>query len=160
MGGLGLAIAMVVAGLAAGQQAQNVTREAPYTGQALEGSVFICSSDAVVAGGFRSDGTTGKVMQIAEVTREKRPSVWQIRLSDGAADVVSIAGAKEERDTPGGRFKVQRLEGAILLSMMEGVNVLTITISLRDSSFVYSRHSLTALMNRVNVFSGSCRPYV
>jgi hypothetical protein len=151
---------MVLAGLVAGPQAENVTRESPYSGQALEGSVFICSSDAVVAGRFRSDATTGKVVQVAEVTREKRPSAWQIRLSDAAADVVSISGARGERDTLGGRFKLQRSEGAILLSMMEGVNVLTITINLRDSSFVYSGHSLTALMNRVNVFSGSCRPYV
>ena len=161
MSGWLIGIVLALGGLA-GQapQSGDVVRQAPYSGRPLEGSVFVCSSDSVVTAGFRMDPVAGQAVQTAEVVKQERGTTWQIRLTGDAADIVSIAGTTREMDRLEGRFKVQRSEGMIMLSLTEGMNVLAITIDLRNSSFVCSGHNLTSLMNRVKVFSGSCRPYV
>ena len=156
-------VVVAVAGLAAAQGAAqsrpDVNQESPYAGGALEGSVFVCSGDAQAAEGFRTDPKTGKVVQSSEVTRPKRGPVWQVRLAAARADVVPIAGSGAGMEAAGD-FSVSRGESALLLSLREGTGSAAITIDLRNSSFVYSIHKVTATANRVEVFSGSCRPYV
>lgn len=55
---------------------------------------------------------------------------------------------------------MRRSKDAVALFRQDGLNAQTITIDLTNSSFVYSGHSIDPLMNKVNVFSGNCQPYL
>lgn len=141
------------------QSPVDVARSTPYSGRPLDGSIFLCSSDSVAAGGFRKEVETGRVLQIAELSREKNSTTWRITLRRDQAEVAAFTGATQTLDAPE-VFGVSRTADALSMFRREGLNSQTITIDLGNSSFVYSGHSVNALMNKTNVFVGACRPYV
>lgn len=152
-------LAFMVIGIVEAQSGADVARTTPYSGASLEGDVFLCNSDNVTAGGFRKELENGRVVQIAEVTRQKNFTTWRITIRSDQAEVAAFSGATQTLEAPE-TFALRRTAGAIAMFRQEGVNSQTITIDLGNSSFVYSAQSVNALMNKTNVFSGSCRPYV
>lgn len=138
--------------------AQDITRATPYSGRRLEGAVFLCRSDNVTAGGFRKELDSGKVVQIAELARQQSVTTWRITIRRDDATVVAFTGATQTLE-PTEAFSLQRTDSAIALFRQEGLNSQAITIDLGNSSFVYSGQSVNPLMNKVNVFAGSCQPY-
>jgi hypothetical protein len=120
--------------------------------------VFLCRSDDVTAGGFRKELQSGKVVQITEVARQQRVTTWRISIRQDDATVTAFTGATQTLEAQES-FAVRRTEKAMALFRRDGLNFQTITIDLENSSFVYSGHSVGALMNKVNIFVGRCQPY-
>jgi hypothetical protein len=91
--------------------------------------------------------------------RQKNVTTWRVSLRRSDAEVVAFSGATQTLEAPE-LFAVQQTTAGVALFRQDGLNSQTITIDLANSSFVYSGHSVNPLMNRVNVFSGSCQPYL
>ena len=134
-----------------------VARESP--GRPLEGSAFICSGEAVAAGGFQLDQATRKTAPMTVAPPEKRAVASIIRVVGNQADLFPVTGAGHAQG-PVGRFSLHRTDSAMALWQRDGLESRTVTIDLRNSTFVYSSHGVNDLANKVDVFSGSCRPYV
>jgi len=69
-----------------------------------------------------------------------------------------MRGATQTLEAPV-QLSVARTPDVVSLFRREGTGSETMTIGLEDSSFVYSGHSASALLNKVNVFVGRCIPY-
>lgn len=156
---LGVLLAFTVAVVTQAQSSQDVTRATPYSGRPLSGAVFLCKSGDATTGGFRTAPDGERVLQIAEITRQPNVTTWRVTIRRDDAEVIAFGGATQTLDAPE-VFSLRRSPDAIALFRQEGLNSQTMTIDLANSSFVYSGHSINILMNRANVFAGSCQPYV
>ena len=137
---------------------QDVMRATPYSGSRLEGTAFLCTSHNVTAGGFLTDPGNGRVQQVSELTRESNVTTWRITLGSDDAVVASFSGATA-LGTPDA-FRLRRTADALTLARQEGLGSQTITIDLTNSSFMYSGQSMGPFVNKLNVFAGSCLPYL
>ena len=137
----------------------DVLRADSYSGAPLSGSTFLCKSDKAVSGGYRSNLVDGTTSEIAEVTKQKQMTTWHVLLQETEALVTSYGGATQtlEAAVP---FVSTRTPEIVSMFRREGTGSETITISLNDSSFVYSGHSAGMWLNKVNVFVGRCIPYI
>lgn len=145
---------------AAGDSTTEFEREVAYTGQPLEGTVFLCSSDHVTSAAFRRDLGTGTVTEHTYVSTERSVTTWRVAFNGNQAEVIVFQGATQTVEAPE-RFAVQRNQFGYFLTWQgfeSGAQ--TISIDLSNSSFVYSSQNLHALKNGVNTFVGSCRPHV
>lgn len=155
-----LAVVLSLTGFVPGQGGQSspgAAQESPA--RPLEGSAFICSGEAVAGGGFQIDKVSRKMAPLASGASEKSAVTSIIRVQGSGADLFPVAGA---RNAPGpvGRFEVHKTDSAVALWQRDGLASHVVTIDLRNSTFVYSSQAVSDLANKVEVFSGSCRPYV
>lgn len=163
----GLAFLLVgpLFGAATGQAPQDVSREVPYKGQKLDGQLYLCKSDRVVSAGFRRDVASGSQVEVADITKQRSVTTWRITLRGNQADVAAFTGATQTLEAPTA-FSVHLAPASVLLTRQgepllgAGVFSETITIDLASSSFVYSGQDVNLLMNKANIFVGSCTPYL
>jgi hypothetical protein len=147
------------------QPPQGYSCETSYKGRKLDGQVYLCKSDQVVSAGIRSNGASGPWIEVVDVSKQKNVTTWRIMLRGNRADVVAFTGATQILEAPT-EFSVQRAPASVLLThqgeplLGAGVFSESITIDLATSSFVYSGQSANLLMNKTNVFVGSCAPYL
>jgi hypothetical protein len=147
------------ASVSLGQTAQDFTRELTYRGTKLDGEVFQCTSDRVTSAGFRRDAVTGAVTEMADVVTQRNITTWRVMLKGNQAEVVGFTGATQTLEAVE-KFSVRRGPGGVMLTKQDGLSTQTITIDLSNSSFVYSGQDVSIVMNRTNIFVGSCRPYL
>ena len=137
----------------------DVLRADSYSGTPLSGNTFLCRSDKVVAGGYRGNLLDGTTSEIAEVAKQKQMTTWRVSLEETEALVTAYTGATQTVEAAV-LFASTRTPEIVSLFRREGTGSETITISLKDSSFVYSGHSAGPLLNKVNVFVGRCIPHL
>src|SRR5688572_9346634 len=89
--GVAAVLAFTVIVTVQAQSAPDIARATAYSGAPLEGAVFLCKSDNVTAGGFRRELESGRVVQIAEVTRQKSFTTWRITIRRDQAEVAAFA---------------------------------------------------------------------
>jgi len=128
-----------------------------YRGSKLDGTSFLCTSERVVSGGFRT-GYTGKTTEVVDVAKQRAVTTWAIKLADKEAQVYAFTGTKpnktmEETET----FYLFPSSTGVLLVEIKGSSTQTITIDRSNSSFVYSGQDLNSFMNKTNIFTGTCR---
>jgi len=158
---LGL-ILLLVGGIAilSAQASQDFSREIAYRGSKLEGEVYLCTSDHVTSAGFRRDADSSAVTEVAEISRQRNTTTWRITLKANQAEVVAFTGATQALEAAQ-QFAVSRgAVGLFLVRQESRTSIQTITIDQSNSSLVYSGQDLNLLMNKTNVFVGSCRPYI
>ena len=77
-----------------------------------------------------------------------------------SAEVVAFTGATQTLEASE-QFVVSRGPAGLLLTRNDArLSTQTITIDPSNSSFVYSGQDVNLLMNKTNIFVGSCRPYL
>lgn len=160
-------IALLVAGPLVGtlvaQAPPEYSREVRYEGRKLDGQVFLCRSDRAVGVGYRVDAVSGNLVEVTDVARQRNVTTWRIALRGSQADVVTFTGATQTLEAPT-VFSVRRTQASMLLSrqgepaLVAGASSETITIDMANSTFVYSGQDVNLLMNKTNVFVGSCVP--
>jgi len=157
IGALLLSVGAIV--VFASQAGQDFSREVVYRGTKLEGEVYLCTSDRATSSGFRRDAGSGTVTEIAEVSRQRKTTTWRVTLKGSQAEVVVFTGATQTLEAAE-QFTVSRGAAGLLLTRHDGLSTQTITIDPSNSSFVYSGQDVNLLMNKTNIFVGSCRPYL
>jgi len=139
---------------------QDFSRELAYRGSKLEGEVYLCTSDHVTSAGFRRDASSGKVTEVVEVSKERNTTTWRTTLKRRQAEVVAFTGTTQRLEAAQ-QFAVIRGPAGLVLMRNDGrSSTQTITIDSSNSSFVYSGQDMNLLMNKTNIFVGSCRPYL
>ena len=136
--------------------------ESQYVGMPLQGSTFQCKSDEVAAAGFWRDVTSGSVKQEASVAKQSGTTYWRIALKGRTAEVAGFSAATQMVDEPQ-VFTVEQTTGGLLLIYRDrapGESPQIITIDLGNGSFVYSSQHVNPMLNRANVWHGSCVPSV
>ena len=137
----------------------NFSREFSYHGSKLEGDVFLCKSDKVVAAGYLNDMIREEVTEIVDVSKQKNDTTWRITLKGQTAEVVAFTGATQTLEAAE-TFSYHNDESGQYLTLSQvdrGAQV--ITIDRANSTFVYSGQSISVMMNKTNIFIGSCRSY-
>ena len=157
-----LVAAAVVGAISLQAGVQEVDRRDPYNGSELKGEIFLCRSDQLAAGGFWREAIGSQPRQGTMSGRESTVTTWRITLNGRSADVLRYSGATQTLEAPERYTVEERGTGLILIftSRLVGDSLQTITIDRANSSFVYSTQHVNPLWNRVNVFFGTCQPYV
>ena len=134
--------------------------ETQYSGAPLQGTTFQCKSDEVAAAGFWRDLASRRVKQSASVAKQSSITIWRIALKGRNAEVTAFTGATETVEEPQ-IFTVEQTTGGLLLIYRDrapGESPQIITIDPGNGSFVYSSQHVNPILNRANVFHGSCTP--
>ena len=136
--------------------------ETHYAGAPLQGRTFQCKSDEVAAAGFWRDLASGRVKQSASVAKQSGTSFWRITLKGPIAEVGGFTEATQVVEETL-VFTVEEATGGLLLIYRDravGESPQIITIDTGNGSFVYSSQHVNPVLNRANVFHGSCVPSV
>ncbi len=98
--------------------------------------------------------------EVAEIAKQRNATTWRITLKGSLAEVVAFTGATQTLEGAE-QFVVIRGPAGLLLTRNDArLSIQTITIDPSNSSFVYSGQDVNLLMNKTNIFVGSCRPYL
>jgi hypothetical protein len=131
-----------------------------YTGAPLLGNAFQCKSDEVAAAGFWRDLISKQVKQSASVAKQRSITIWRVALKGPIAEVTAFTGATQTVEEPQ-IFTVEHTTGGLLLIYRDrasGESPQIITIDPGNGSFVYGSQHVNPILNRANVFFGSCTP--